>query len=79
MVNTKRKGETQYETPKPSKTPKPLLLKKKQKPQRLAGADAWLPSSPGWCYQPGLEVLLPGRPQRPRGAPLVPVGVTNRD
>ena len=28
MVNTKRKGETQYETPKPSKTPKPLLSKK---------------------------------------------------
>ena len=31
MVNTKRKGETQYETPKPSKTPKSLLSKKKHK------------------------------------------------
>ena len=76
MVNTKRKGETQYETPKPSKTPKPLLPKKTPAP---GSADAWLPSSPGWCYQPGLEVLLPGRPQRPRGAPLVPVRATNRD
>jgi hypothetical protein len=61
MVNTKRKGKTQYETPKPSKTPKPLLSKKK-KTQRMAGADAWLPFSPGRCYQPGLKVLLPGRP-----------------
>ena len=30
-----------------------------QKKQRLAGADAWRPFSPGWCYQLGLKVLLP--------------------
>ena len=59
MVNTKRKGET-YETPK------------SLKPQDVVCADAWLPFSPGRCYEPGLKVLVPGRPAAATWSPFCP-------
>ena len=60
-LHKKEKGETQYETPKPLNSKTPPFIKKTKTPAHRA-ADAWQSFSPGWCYQPGLNFLLPGRP-----------------
>ena len=60
-LNGKHKKKRGKHNMKPLNPPNPPPFQKKKKPQRLPAADAWLPFSPGWCYQPGLKVLLPER------------------
>ena len=56
----KKRGNTQYETPK------------SLKPQDVVCADAWLPFSPGRCYEPRLKVPVPGRPTTATWSPFCP-------
>ena len=63
------RGMADTQTPKP---PPPPLSKKKQKPQLLPDADAWMPFGPGWYYQPGLKVLLPGLRAAATWSPFCP-------